>query len=108
MRWRLPVRYMVGHLDIYRTGFGDFAMCMRVELTSDEARAFVDRSFAPEDRVSRPVPVRETMCPARFWPSTFRSGTRGLKIDHWPNGQIEGSTGAIYEDGFLYFWSNTM
>jgi hypothetical protein len=101
MRWRLPSRYLFQHLDIHRTGFKDYTMCMRAELTRSEAADFVARSFATEDRVSQPVPMAETMCPEPFWPSTFRSNTVGLKIDY------EGSTGAVYESGFLYFWSNT-
>jgi hypothetical protein len=107
MRWHLPVRYPFQHLDIRRTGFMDYTMCMRAGLTRSEAADFVARSFAPKDQVSQPVPMAETMCPEPFWPSTFRSNTLGLKIDYWPNGWIEGSTGAVYENGFLYFWSNT-
>ena len=108
MRWRLPPRFLFQHLDIHRTGFMDYTMCMRAELTPSEAADFVAQSFAMEDRVSQPVPMAQTMCPAAFWPSGFESRTLGLKTDYLPSGGIEGSTGAVYENGFLFFWSNTM
>ena len=108
MRWRLPNRYLFQHLDIHRTGFGDYTMCLRAAMTEAEARSFVNGSFAHEDQVARVVPMEQTQCPASFWPGRFKNRTMGLRIDHWPNGMIEGSDGAVYEDGYLYFWSNTM
>ncbi len=108
MRWVLPPRYLFKHLDIHRTGFSDYTMCMRAELTPSEAQDFVARFFGPEERVEHPVPMHQTLCPAPFWPNSFRSNTMGLKIEYWPDGWVEGSTGAVYENGFLYFWSNTM
>lgn len=108
IRWRLPSRYLFKQLDIHRTGFGDYTMCLRAEMTPSEAQAFVNRSFAPEDHVAGPVPMSQTMCPAEFWPRSFRSQTMGLKIYYRPSGMIEGSRGAVYDRGHLYFWSNMM
>jgi len=109
MRWSLPRRYLVQPFDIYREGFFDYLMCMRVELTPVEARDFVAKHFAPEQTVPTAVPRDAKLCPAPFWPERFVEKTLGV------DGQLRkakrkmgshGSSGAIYQDGYLYFWSN--
>lgn len=108
MRWSLPVRYLFKPFDIYRIGVFDYAMCMRVELSPKEADDFVRRWFDAKDLIAHPVPTDQGLCPASFWPKTFRNPTHGYKETRWSNGMIEGSTGAVYEQGALYFWSWTM
>lgn len=108
MRWRLPLRYLFSPLDIHRTGFGDFTMCMRVALSPEEAEKFVSKMFVLDARIARPVPMEQTMCPAAFWPRSFATATTAYSVEHWPGGMIEGSSGAVYQNGYVYFWSNTM
>lgn len=107
MRCSLPARYLVKPLDIHRTGSIDFTMCMRAELSPAEAQAFARRHFDQQHRVRREVAMNETMCPAPFWPTRFGALTSGYLQDRWPDGTVEGTTGAVYENGYLYFWSNT-
>lgn len=107
MRWSLPARYLFKPLDIYRTGAFDYTMCLRVELSPEEADDFLGRQFDTRDLIVRPVPTDQGLCPASFWPTTFRNQTRGYTETRWSNGMIEGSTGAVYERGTLYFWSWT-
>lgn len=108
MRWQLPLRHMFSPLDIHRTGFGDFTMCMRVALSPEEAEQFVSKQFDPDDRIVRPVPMEQTMCPTAFWPKSFDTETTAYSVEQWPDGMIEGSSGAVNENGYLYFWANTM
>ncbi len=107
MRWSLPARYLLKPLDIYRIGAIDYHMCMRVELSPEEADDFVRRRFDPKDRIVRPVPSDQHLCGATFWPTTFNNETSGYAETQWSNGIIEGSTGAVYERNALYFWSWT-
>src|SRR5678815_2323761 len=97
MRWRLPLRYLFSPLDIHRTGSSDFTMCMRVALAPEEADKFVSSMFEPSDRVVRTVPMDQTMCPAPFWPESFTATTTAYSADYWPNGMVEGSSGAVYQ-----------
>jgi hypothetical protein len=106
MRWSLPPRYLFKPLDIHRTGFIDFTMCMRAELSVREARAFAEAHFEPRHRIPREVSMEETNCRAAFWPTSFDALTLGYSQDRWPDGTVEGTTGAVYEKGYLYFWSN--
>jgi hypothetical protein len=106
MRWRLPLRFLFDPLDIHRTGSIDYTMCMRAALTPEEADKFVRAMFEPDERAVRPVPMHQTMCPASFWPDTFTANTTAYTVDYWPNGLVEGSSGAVYQKGYLYFWSN--
>ena len=108
MRWQLPPRYWFKPLDIHRTGSGDFTMCMRAALSPEEAGEFVENQFGAKEHVARTVPMDQTMCPAPFWPRWFTASTLGYSVEYLPNGDVEGSTGAVYENGYLYFWSNTM
>jgi hypothetical protein len=108
MRWRLPLRYLFTPLDIHRTGFGDYTMCIRAELSPEEAKDFVRAMFEPKQRIALPVPMERTICPTSFWPNDFSALTMGYVAYHWPDGTVEGSTGAVYENGYIYFWSNTM
>lgn len=108
MRWQLPYRYLFKPLDIHRTGFGDYTMCIRAELSPEEAKDFVRAMFEPKQRIVLPVPMERTMCPTSFWPNDFSALTMGYVEYHWPDGTVEGSTGAVYENGYIYFWSNTM
>lgn len=105
MRWRLPIRYLFGPIDIYREGVFDYTMCMRVPLSREEADRFIARQFPPETQVPRPVPVG--VCPAPFWPKSFTTKTRGYAETLWSNGMVEGSTGAVLEGGYLYYWDYT-
>ena len=107
MRWRLPPRYLLKPLDIHRTGLGDFIMCMRLELSPAEAREFVEARFDPQQRIPRTVAMEETHCPADFWPTSFGARTLGYSQQRRDDGAIEGTTGTVYEDGYLYFWANT-
>ena len=107
MRWSLPIRYLYKPFDIYRIGAFDYAMCMRVKLSPEEADDFVRRQFDAKDRIVRPVPIDQGLCPASFWPKTFSHQTRGYTETRWSNGMVEGSTGAVYEQDVLYFWSWT-
>jgi hypothetical protein len=104
IRFRLPVRYWFKSLDVYRSESlnGDFAVCVRADLSREEAEEFVTKSFAPEDRVSHTVNMWETHCPASFWPKQFVNRTMAYKAEQ----QKQGSRGAVYEDGQFFFWSN--
>jgi len=106
MRWSLPARYLVKPLDIHRTGLIDFTMCMRAELSPREARAFAEAHFEPRQRIAREVSIEETLCPAPFWPPSFSALTLGYSQDVRPGGIVDGTTGAVYENGYLYFWAN--
>ncbi len=109
MRWRLPARYLVKPFDIYREGFFDYLMCMRVELTPDEARDFVAAHFTSEQTDPVDVPRDAMLCPALFWPERFAERTLGFEGKLWDGELITGSlgsSGAVYQDGYLYFWSN--
>jgi hypothetical protein len=109
MRWSLPGRYLVQPFDIYREGFFDYLMCMRVELTPDEARDFVAAHFTTEQTDPVDVPHDAKLCPAPFWPERFVERTLGFDGKLW-NGELitgsVGSSGAVYQDDYLYFWSN--
>jgi hypothetical protein len=109
MRWSLPTRYLVQPFDIYREGFFDDLMCMRVELTPEEARDFVAKRFAPEQTAPVAVPGDAKLCPAPFWPERFVEKTLGfdgrVRKGEMRDGGL-GSSGAVYQDGNLYFWSN--
>lgn len=105
MRWRLPVRYLITPLDIHRTGSLDYTMCMRAALSPEEMENFVSDAFSRADRVARPVSMDETKCPAAFWPRNFAEPTIGYAADYAAN-PLEGSRGAVYQNGYLYFWSN--
>lgn len=109
MRWRLPIRYLVQPFDIYREGFNDHLMCMRVELSPGEARDFAVSYFPIEERVSLDVPRNAELCPADFWPPRLSEKTLGFNGHLWQGEFVDGSlgsTGAVYQDGYLYFWSN--
>lgn len=111
MRWSLPVRYLFAPFDIHRDGFIDFTMCMRVALSPSEAEAFVSNEFEPKDQIVQPVPMEQAICPAEFWPEAFTTPTMACWIDYFPaprGGHIAGSRGAVYQDGYLYFWSNDL
>jgi len=105
MRWNLPLRYMFKPLEIYRRGAIDYTMCMRVELSRTEADNFIRRRFDPGERIARPVPIDQSLCPAPFWPKDFAKPTLGYEEHRRPNGMVRGSTGAVYDRGFIYFWS---
>lgn len=107
MRWSLPPRLFFKPLDFYRVGAVDYTMCMRVELSIEEARAFIKSKFSPEDRIDRAIPAGQGLCPADFWPSTVEDRTLAYSETRWPNGMVEGSNGAFYKAGHLYFWSWT-
>jgi hypothetical protein len=106
MRWSLPARYLFKPLDIHRTGLIDFTMCMRAELSPREARAFTEAHFEPRQRIAREVSIEETLCPAPFWPPSISALTLGYSQDVRPDGIVDGTTGAVYENGYLYFWAN--
>jgi hypothetical protein len=107
MRWRLPLRYMFTPLDIHRSGFIDYTMCMRVALSPGEAERFVSGSFEEADRVARSVPMDKTRCPAAFWPRRFTEPTMAYAADD-PSNPLQGARGAVYQDGYVYLWSNSM
>lgn len=107
MRWSLPSRYLLKPLDIHRTGFTDFTMCMRVELSPAEAREFVEDHFEPKHRIARAVAMEEPHCPADFRRTSVGARTLGYSRQRRDDGSIEGTSGAIYENGYLYFWANT-
>ena len=107
MRWSLPTRYLYSSFDVYRSGFMDFNMCMSVSLTEAEARRFVSSRFAEHERIHLAVPIEETRCPAQFWPTEFNAKTLGLKqeLSPGPGSYVTYSSGAIYQDGNLYYWA---
>jgi hypothetical protein len=110
MRLRLPYRYLVQQFDIQRTGFISFTMCMRVRLTPEEARSFVSRMFEPVSTIEgTEVDMFETQCDAPFWPAQFDVRAMAYEIDWRPGGHRMkvGTQGAVYQDGYLYFWSNS-
>jgi len=108
MRLVLPIRFLVKPLDIYRMGAFDYIMCMRVPLSRSEAASFVERQFEKDEIIRRSVPIEQgRLCPAKFWPGSFSSKTLAYSETRWSNGMVEGSTGAVYENGSLYFWSWT-
>jgi hypothetical protein len=106
MRWNLPLRYLVQPLDIYREGFVDYRMCLRVALSQEETDAFLRKMFETGRGTERVVPQYEMKCPASFWPESFQTATVAYSAEVMDNGSIDGSSGAIYENGILYFWSN--
>lgn len=112
IRWGLPMRYLIGPLDIYRDGFIDFKMCMRVAMSPREAEAYVNANFAPKDHVARAVPMEQALCPAAFWPENFAAPTMGHSENRFEgqfaSGTVQGSSGAAYQNGYLYFWSNDL
>jgi len=110
MRFRLPYRYLIQDFDIQREGFIDFAMCIRVRLTPEEAETFVSTRFSNISRTTRPVlDMEHTRCDAPFWPEGFQTRTLAYEIEAKPPSfsYYGGSSGAIYENGYLYFWSNS-
>jgi hypothetical protein len=80
---------------------------MRAELSPAEAQAFAERRFDQQHRVWREVAMDETECPAPFWPTRLSALTLGYSQDRWPDGTVEGTSGAVYENGHLYVWSNS-
>ncbi|HDZ73035.1 MAG TPA: hypothetical protein ENH55_09705 [Aurantimonas coralicida] len=111
MRFRLPYRYLIQDFDIHREGFIDFATCMRVRLTPEEAETFVSKSFSPSSRAAKPIlNMKHTRCDAPFWPERFQTRTLAYEIETTPPpfSYLKGSSGAACEDGYLYFWSNSM
>lgn len=111
MRFRLPYRYLIQDFDIQRNGFIDFAMCMKVRLTPEEADNFVSRLFSPNSRNAKAgVEMKQTRCDAAFWPERFQSQALAYEVEMTPPpaSYSEGSSGAVYDDGYLYFWSNSM
>lgn len=80
---------------------------MRVAMTRREAQAYVDARFEREDRVARPVPLDQAPCPAPFWPESFSALTMGHHVDRVGD-HVAGSYGAVFQDGYLYFWSNDL
>lgn len=107
IRWVLPPRFLFKPLDLYRLGAIDFTMCMRVPVTQAEAAAFAEKQFEKDELLARPVPVDQGLCPAKFWPRRFNTKTLAYAETRWPNGMVEGSSGAVYEQGYLYYWAWT-
>jgi len=107
MRWVLPSRFLLKPLEIYRLGAIDFTMCMRVPITQAEAAAFAERQFEKDELLARSVPVDQGLCPAQFWPARFHTKTLAYSETRWRNGMVEGSSGAVYEQEYLYFWAWT-
>lgn len=107
MRLVLPIRFLFKPLEIYRVGTFDYTMCMRVPLSRAEAASFVERQFRKEEALRRSVPIEQGLCPAKFWPRSFSSSALAYSETRWPNGMVEGSSGAVYEGGNFYFWSWT-
>ena len=106
------MRYLIGPVDIYRDGSIDFKMCMRVAMSPREAEAYANASFTPKDRVAHAVPMEQALCPAAFWPESFTAPTMGHSVDRLESpvagAMIQGSRGAVYQSGYLYFWSNDL
>lgn len=111
MRFRLPYRYLVKQIDIQRSGFIDFEMCMRVRLTAEEAMSFVSGMFEPVSSTEgTEVDMFETRCEAAFWPTKFDVRAMAYESD-WsppPYRWKVGTSGAVYQNGYLYFWSNSI
>ncbi|MEE2949674.1 MAG: hypothetical protein VYD57_00205 [Pseudomonadota bacterium] len=110
MRFRLPYRYLVESFDIQRSGMIDFAMCMKVGLTPKEANNFVLGMFGADPVLISPgVDMNHAHCDAAFWPDRFSAPPLAYEVQTSPAplSYVYGSDGAVYEDGYLYFWSNS-
>ena len=105
MRWGLPARYLYSTFDIHRSGFKDFQMCMRVSLTEAEAKQFISDRFDKAEQIARKISPEEANCPAQFWPKSFDQPTRGYKQEFESYGAVGYSSGAVYQNGELYFWA---
>ena len=88
---------------------------MRVRLTPEEARSFVADMFQPEFVNGNVVDMADAGCDAPFWPLAFDRPAMAYDTDR-ASGETDrasgfvplktGSQGAVYQDGYLYFWSN--
>ena len=105
MRWSLPSRYLFSSFDIYRSGFKDFNMCMKVSLTEAEARKFVHNRFEEGERTPQHFSASDARCPAQFWPDKFNQPTLGHAQELETGGHVGYSSGAVLQGGYLYFWA---
>ena len=79
---------------------------MRVELSEAEALAFVSSMFDPTSSVEgAEVDMADTHCDAAFWPVRFDARAMAYEIDRTgpPYWIKEGTSGAVYQDGYFYF-----
>lgn len=105
IRWSLPKRYLYSSFDIYRSGSKDFNLCMKVPLTKVEAREFVRDRFDADERISHEMSVTEARCPAQFWPADFHQPVLAFRREMEANGYAGYSSGAVFQDGHLYYWA---
>jgi len=120
IRWSLPDRLFFQPLDIYRSSNAWWytQLCMRVPLTRAEADKFlreeVDWSSAGKTGNSsekavgfaRPVTPDINFCPAEFWPKSFETKTIAFAAPRCNHDWCDGSIGAVYENGYFYYWSD--
>ncbi|MEN3793296.1 hypothetical protein [Fulvimarina sp. MAC3] len=106
----LPQRYKNGDFEIERSSYIDFTLCMKVSLTQDELRRFLKEMFdEPEIGIQVAVQPIEARCTAEFWPAAFNRKTIAHSATYAEGmSHPQSSQGAVYEQGTLYFWSNSM
>lgn len=105
-RYSLPQRFWFGPLDEFEWSAGflpDFTRCIRASVSPEEARAFVENYFKAGEIGALPLDDRPlSACNGRWCPAE----PVPPPMAYAPNG--DGSVGAIYKDGVLYWWSYNM
>ncbi len=123
-RWHLPLRYRLFLEGVQYTGVGGWDWwdnCRKIELTPEEAKTFVESYFDEEFRYLDREFAREYVrreegriiinnhsigCHQYGFPNTSINVLAYELILAGKGSVPHGSTGAAYNDGHLFFWSN--
>lgn len=92
--------------EVYREDVGfDVYFCMRVAASPAEVDRFVSRVFSDSERVAVPADdfLEKSCLAAAFWPREFSDPTVAYKPRSVAS-RLEESSGAVVQDGYLYFW----